>query len=108
MELPTRRTPPPKWPSADRAGVLSFRGSGPCILFAVVESTRWARQTDSGPGPPKEVKTAKKSNGRRAFLFEKRESPNSCLGPFVKSLRGARICKDGPNRKKEGALFWTP
>jgi subtilisin family serine protease len=24
----------------------------PCILIAVVESTRWARQTDSGPGPP--------------------------------------------------------
>jgi hypothetical protein len=26
-------------------------GLGPCILFAVVESAGWARQTDSGPGP---------------------------------------------------------
>jgi hypothetical protein len=37
------------------------------------------------PWSTKIEKTAKKSNGRRAFLFEKRESPNSCLGPFVKA-----------------------
>jgi hypothetical protein len=42
--------------------------SGPCILFAVVESARRARQTDLGPGPLIE-KTAKKSKGRRALLF---------------------------------------
>jgi hypothetical protein len=42
--------------------------SGPCILFAVVESARRARQTDLGPGPLIE-KTAKKSKGRLALLF---------------------------------------
>jgi hypothetical protein len=31
---------------------VDARGSlGPCILFAVVKSARWARQTDLGPGP---------------------------------------------------------
>jgi hypothetical protein len=35
------------------------------------------------PWSTKIEKTAKKSNGRRVLLFESRESPNSCLGPFV-------------------------
>src|SRR5919107_1560471 len=37
--------------------------------------------------------------------FLREESPNSCLGPFAKSLRGARICKDGPNGKGGGSSF---
>jgi hypothetical protein len=39
---------------------------------------------------------------RSSRLPFREESPNSCLGPFVKSLRGARICKDGPNGKGGG------
>lgn len=60
------------------------------------------------PWSTKIEKTAKKSNGRRAFLFEKRESPNSCLGPFVIDTRGARICKDGPNERAEGGSSIGP
>jgi hypothetical protein len=75
--------------------------SGPCILVLVVESAEWARQTASGPGPLKEEDREEVEWSSRLPFRE--ESPNSCLGPFVKSLRGARICKDGPNGKGGGS-----
>ena len=69
---------------------------GPCILSAVVESTRRARQTGSGPGPkrPQEaVRSSRSSFGK--------ESPNSCQGLPQTSGERARIRKDGPQQTKE-------
>src|SRR5215216_4460417 len=73
---------------------------GPCILFAVVKSAGWARQTDLGPGPS--------TRPRRSRLvlaplpFRTKREPEQLPGPLrPKKTRGARICKEGPPTAKE-------
>src|SRR5829696_7204509 len=69
---------------------------GPCILWAVVESTGRARQTGSGPGPKRPQEAARSS--RPSFG---KESPNSCQGLPQTNGERARIRKDGPQETKE-------
>src|SRR5215216_595243 len=61
------------------------------------------------PRPWSINKTAKKSLGRRALPFiTRRESPNSCLGPFVLSRRGEPVsARTGLQRQGERGSFWT-
>ena len=80
--------------------------SGPCILFAVVESARRTRQTGSGPGPPIE-KTAKKSKGRRALLFGR--EPEQLPGPLRKRDEGSPNLQGRAKPKGTRREFnWTP
>jgi hypothetical protein len=69
---------------------------GPRILFAVIESTGWARQTGSGPGPKRPQEAARSSRS----TFGK-ESPNGCQGVPQRNGERARIRKDGPQETKE-------
>src|SRR5215204_7014052 len=74
---------------------------GPCILFAVVKSAGWARQTDLGPGPSR----PRRSRQVVAPLpFRTRREPEQLPVPLRPKTRGARIRKDGPRMAKEEAL----
>jgi hypothetical protein len=79
-------------------GSGALRGSGPCILSAVVESTGRARQTGSGPAPKRPQEAV---GSRRAPLLAKRartELPGASRG---KQGERARIRKDGGHKTKE-------
>src|SRR5215218_3682938 len=96
-----------KWapgkPQAPKGKGRADRSSGPCILWAVVESTGRARQTGSGPGPRRPQEAARSS--RPSFG---KESPNSCQGLPQTNGERARIRKDGPQQTKEVPRCMVP
>ena len=53
-------------------------------------------------------KTAKKSKGRRALLFMRAQSPNSCLGPFVKDEGSPNLQGRAKLEARRRELFWSP
>jgi hypothetical protein len=67
---------------AHRSGSGLLLRPGPCILFAVVKSAGWARQTDLGPGPSRRPPRSRLVVAPLPFRTS-RESPNSCLGHFL-------------------------
>src|SRR5215207_1313190 len=74
---------------------------GPCILFAVVKSAGWARQTDLGPGPSTRPRRSRLVVAPYHSQRGKRE-PEQLPGPLrPKKTRGARIRKEGPLTAEE-------
>jgi hypothetical protein len=80
---------------------------GPCILFVAVKYGRVGATDRLRPWSTKVEKTAKKSNGRRAFLFEKRE-PEQLPGPLPKKLEGSSYLQGRAEWERRRELYWTP